>query len=44
MSSLYVTSSSLPITDITKDNVAEEWNSLITTLKKSTFIAVDIVS
>jgi hypothetical protein len=39
-----VTSSSLPIANITQDNIAEEWNSLITSIQESSFIAIDLVN
>ena len=39
-----VTSSSLPIINITQDNIAEEWNGLITAVQDCSFIAIDIVA
>jgi len=42
MSFLNVTSSSLPIIDISQENIAQEWNELIDNIKKCSFIALDI--
>jgi hypothetical protein len=39
---LTVTSSSLPIIDISQENVNKEWNELIENIKKCSFIALDL--
>jgi hypothetical protein len=39
---LTVTSSSLPIIDISQENVNQEWNELIENIKKCSFIALDL--
>ena len=39
---LAVTSSSLPIIDISQENINQEWNELIEKIKKCSFIALDL--
>jgi hypothetical protein len=39
---LAVTSSSLPIIDISQENINQEWNELIENIKKCSFIALDL--
>ena len=39
---LTVTSSSLPIIDISQENINQEWNEFIENIKKCSFIALDL--
>ena len=39
-----VTIDNLPITEITQDNCASEWNNLLDHIHGSSFVALDIVS
>lgn len=38
----FVTCDNLPIKDITKENYAEHWQDLLSAVKTSSFIALDI--